>query len=266
MGPPQGPRYAGYELYVYRFSDGCLYIGITSNPSRRHCHHRTVGLVGQKGLPWRMRTVGRRMRMIDAITAEKRLISLAQTKGRALLNKSAGGEIGGIARVGKYSFNEVLRAAENHSSLSEFRAACPAICQFMYSRGMSEQIRNLRGWSVSRPVRKWSFERCVEEAKRHRFVSDWKRQSPASYSVAQQRGWLPLIKKTLFPLTKKEAMANSVRTFEIGHCGEVYRVDASSPSKARSAVARQLKIENKPVIFVKMTTTVINKCFSQDPK
>jgi hypothetical protein len=59
MGPPQGPRYAGYEIYIYRFADGDIYIGLTSSSSRRHCFHRTVGVVAKKGLPWRVRVLVR---------------------------------------------------------------------------------------------------------------------------------------------------------------------------------------------------------------
>jgi hypothetical protein len=53
------------------------------------------------------------------------------------------------------------------------------------------------------------------------------------------------------------------RGHDIGHDGETYRVVACSPSKARAAVARILKRENKKVVFTQMTTTVVKKCFYQ---
>lgn len=266
MGPPQGPRYAGYEVYIYRFSDGCLYIGITSVPARRHCFHRTVGLVAKKGLPWKLKTVGRGLRMVDATETEKRWIALAKAKGRRLLNRSDGGELGGISRKHKYTYDDVLKAAQLCESLSEFRQRHPAVYQFMYARSMAAQVRAARGWVVSRPVRKWTFVRCFAEARTYQFSSDWKRASKVSYSIAQQRGWLPAITAELFPMTKKQRDSDLLREFEIRHNGKPYRVFATRPSKARSAVAKMLKQENQPVSYTSMTTTVIKKCSCQVPR
>ena len=137
--------------------------------------------------------------MGDAVATEKRWIALAKSKGRELLNRSPGGEIGGLMRQHKYTLFDVLAAAKGCASLSDFRAKHPAIYQFMYARSMSVEVRAACGWTVSRPVRKWTFENCLQEALRHSSTAKWKRANASSYSVAHGRGWLPEINKIAFP-------------------------------------------------------------------
>jgi predicted GIY-YIG superfamily endonuclease len=218
MGPKQGPFFAGYEVYIYRFEDGSLYVGLTSAPARRHCFHLTRGVVREKRMSWKLRVVGRRMRMADAAETEKRWITLARSKGKALLNKSDGGEIGGILRAYKYSYAEVLAAAKACSSLSDFRSRSQAVYHFMYVRGLAAAIRTEMGWDVSRPVRKWTLEKCRAEAAKHAHPSDWKRASRSSYSIAQSRGWLVGISKDVGHVKKRKPKAARVATTSTIKC------------------------------------------------
>ena len=196
QGDPFG---AGYQVYVYEFADRVAYIGLTCNPKRRYKDHTARGTVASKikaGTAYVLKTVGTALMPTAASKLECATIVQYKADGWVALNRRHGGSTGQIRT--KYTYQKLLELARLFKSRKQFEVAHRGAYQYACNHKLINQIADELGWPVH-VGNKWTKDLCLQEAKKHRWLSDWSAAPGGSYAAAWKHGWLPKIKKLFKP-------------------------------------------------------------------
>lgn len=200
--PPKNVNSDGWCLYTYEFQDGCVYVGITTNPKGRDSAHR--GLRKKKdsavyrhhletGLPIpEMNVVLRGLSAKEASGKEREFVRMYENDGsKTVLNKAKPGGLGGLSK--KWTSDEAIEAeARKYRTVNEFRRGSAGAYYAARKRGLLRKFdffedgRTLR---IERE-RKAMREKCLAAARKYDTPGKFYKSEPNLYASALRHGWL----------------------------------------------------------------------------
>lgn len=149
MGLPGGFRYQNYEVYVYDFGEAA-YIGLTGLPKVRHYGHTEKGPVAEwtkAGKIAEFKVIKSGLWALEAGRLEKELIAEYKAAGRAMLNKTGGGELS--LRFSLISYGHVLDVASGCKSLGDFLKVSRRLYQAAWRNDWLDALIVDCGWTAS---------------------------------------------------------------------------------------------------------------------
>lgn len=221
---PQGNR-ARRAVYVIVDPVGKkAYVGLSGNPHRRYAEHRANGKPWVQGLldqPHKF-LVTPFMSAEAAALKEKKLILKYASRGYHVVNRVAGGSLGGSRR--RWTKELCLEAASTFTSVAGFRKGSPRAYAAAAMYGWLEEICS--DLEPSKPRRSngyWTKQACHAEALRYAHRTAFARGSGSAYAAAYGNGWLDEICEHM------EAMVNPKGTWTRKAVG-----DAAASCKTRT--------------------------------
>lgn len=179
----------GRSLYVVRFSDGAVYIGITLNPFDRLHEHMKLerGAVVEYS-----RRLGGEIPKFEVLISdlnpakakklETKTVEDFRRRGLNVINRARPGVLGSRTR---YTERELYAIAARYRMRSEFFKMHPGAYDAARSRGLLEKV-------CSHMVRRrvWTTEAATMVARRFKNRNEWWRKSPGSYRHIEKAGLL----------------------------------------------------------------------------
>lgn len=182
-------------VYVYKFKDGSIYVGLTCNFKRRSYEHSTgnrYSAVYEYSLKYNMLSCVELLTgYIDCVEAskiERKTINFYKNNGFNVLNRVGGGSLGGGNFM--YDYDACKEEALKYKSRVDFKS---------YSSGAYENSR-INGWLDSfcshmkdyeRPNEYWNnFDICKTEALKYNNIDDFLKNSNRAYYFTKKNNWL----------------------------------------------------------------------------
>lgn len=193
------PRY----LYSFVFSDNCAYVGLTASPNKRYKDHTTskksaVYLhIEQTGLTpeWNIYPNGPHGQD-KAAKLEQKLIDKFKKKGYKLLNRVAGGGLGGY--YSNTSVEDAIKIAKKCRSRTECLTKHLNAYNRLKKENLLDQLLPVKQeYKDQKPPGYWTYERCKEECTKHITRSRMKKNNMVVLQVIKKNGWAD----ELLPLT-----------------------------------------------------------------
>jgi len=183
-------------VYAYEFSDNFVYIGLTSNEKRRHTEHMTGERHNSSVYNHMMETNIKPIKKIlsdgyifskDAQKLEKLMIEEYKNNGWSIINKAAGGSLGGnFLYWTKERCKEVALGCESRSEFGKKnRSAYDSSLKYNWLDEICEHMIQKR-----RPIDYWTKEKCTEEALKYTKKIDFYNFSSAAYQKSHEMKWL----------------------------------------------------------------------------
>jgi hypothetical protein len=72
---------------------------------------------------------------------------------------------------------------------------------------------------MSQSITNWTYDNCLKEAKRYKYVGDWKKQHNKSYDAAVRNNWIEDIKNEVKLISKDSKKVKNLNTGEIFKSG-----------------------------------------------
>lgn len=181
-------------IYVFEFTDGSVYVGLTDKMPRRKYEHlnsssnKHVKEKLREGISYKFKILTPCILTNEqAVDKENHYLNKYRKKGCEILNIAKPGSLGGnIVRL-----TEAVCAAEakkyNHrgdfqkNSFSEYKAA--------WSGGFLDKI--CAHMTKKKIESKWTYERCADEAKKYKTRTEFQKGSSGAYNAAYKNKWLP---------------------------------------------------------------------------
>lgn len=194
-------------VYVYEFSDNCVYIGLTMNIKKRNLAHlNDSGAVYNHIQKTKLVPELILSEYIDAIDAQKLecdTIIKYKNNNWNILNKKRGGDLGGNNI--KWTYEKCEEEALKFNTKKDFvknSNSCYNIClRNGWMNKITNHYKNLR-----KIPNYWTYEKCEEEAMLFSYKNDFRLKSNGAYTKALKNKWLDDICKhmTRKPKTKKK--------------------------------------------------------------
>jgi predicted GIY-YIG superfamily endonuclease len=203
------PNYLDRYLYQFIFSDGSMYVGITYDINKREKEHLNTEkssvfkfLKENKGISYELNIIGY-YEEFKALEKERELISKLKKNGINLLNKSKGGEIGGIKK--HFTKETCVKTALKYKTKKDFKNKDGAIFRFSkrqpwyneitehmiidYTKRKSNRIKKIKKGS------KWnlSFDNCKNTALKFKTKTEFKKAFPTIFEHCRKNRWLEKI-------------------------------------------------------------------------
>ncbi|KJG00099.1 GIY-YIG nuclease family protein [Photobacterium angustum] len=180
-------------VYAFTFASGHVYVGITCNIKRRlndHLEHEGSAVfqhIKETGSSYEFEQLTPYVDVKAASKKERELITKYKAEGRAILNRTDGGELGGS--VIKWTKDKCKREALKYDQRSLFRdgssSAYGAALRDGYLDEICSHMVSGRGNG-----RYWTKERTALEAKKYNTRTEFKRGNGSAYGAACRNGWL----------------------------------------------------------------------------
>lgn len=137
-------------IYVYEFSDGYAYVGLTSDLNRRNVDRKIVNSdrvtehINETGLSPILKKLSEYVLVDVASSLEKECIEIYRKNGWKMLNISIGGGVGGT--IIKWTFENCLIESEKYKTLKEFymnsNAAYKSVIKNNWSSKICSRFKN----------------------------------------------------------------------------------------------------------------------------
>jgi len=178
-------------IYVFEFSDGNAYIGLTWKPEERYQQHMKNGPVFKHILESRSKYEFKILSdYVDkdiAAQLEDEYIGSYRAKGWKLLNSRRAGGLGG-SRI-NWTKERCAEAVADCETKGEVKERYPgAYAAMQRSKWLNELLGDLPSKISSTTI--WTFEACQAEAKKYKYRGDFQKGMAGAYNAALQKGWL----------------------------------------------------------------------------
>lgn len=144
-------------VYIYKFSDNIVYIGLTFNLKKRDSDHRRKGTVYKYSCENNVE-IPKPIQITDYINfsvasqIECDLIDEYKNNGFFLLNKNKGGGLGGMVTITDISKKECLEKAKLCKNITEFKQKYYSLYTFSCQNGFENEIREILFFDRKRKV------------------------------------------------------------------------------------------------------------------
>lgn len=210
-------NYNRKKIYVYEFSDGYAYVGLTDDLDRREYQHKNEKSpvkdhIADTGLQPVRKILSDWLTKDEAQVYEDEMINAYAAAGWTMLNSKKGGSLG-RKRDLLYNIDELTAAAHTCSHRKEFKDKYPSMYEFILRHDMLEDVL---GWMPKfyMPPFCWSDERLkqvIEEC--HHSYKELRYKYPGAIHAIEknnlQEKYFGRPKKTFKHRTKDKAIAES---------------------------------------------------------
>lgn len=212
-------------LYGVFFEDGFIYLGITDNLKRRFTGHlrdrySSVARHVKVCTRYELRTLLEGLSKAEAKALEQEFIAEYREAGRALLNRTRGGEVGGTSII--WTYEACYAEASKYQTLVAWIKTSVGSYSAAHKHGWVAQLKDEIKFDAPRKVEsKWTFDLCRARAQKCSGRSDWQyRSNDGSYAAAKRQGWRDQIALEVFGSGTKRGHSKSKRSRAI--TAEVY--------------------------------------------
>lgn len=183
----RGPSSVNFSVYVYRFSDGTAYVGISRNLYAREKGHRNSGPLRDriKKLDFEYEVVEKGLSADIAGAREVYWWDELNKSFKMLNRRRSCGILGPFQEVSKHSLDECLKSARKFLSKVEWWRSCDGHL-YAYARR-----KNWIDLCCSHMKTRWrSQSECSEISKRYASLAELRSSKDAKvYTFASRRGW-----------------------------------------------------------------------------
>ncbi|WP_430816416.1 hypothetical protein [Carboxylicivirga sp. RSCT41] len=218
-------------LYVCKFPDGAIYIGLTYNfenrksdrqLSKRDTVTRYAKLTGQD---YEMIQLTDYMESTLAAEKEISMIAAEREKGTIVLNVDKGGGLGKIDSI--WTYESVLAEAKKYTTRNQFKKISKSAYRAAQRQGWLKKVCS--HMVQADRTRKYNYEVIKKEAEKYSSRVDFQKGSRSVYNAAITKGCLDEVCKHMtrlvnpvghwsFENCKKEALSFKTRSeFQYGH-------------------------------------------------
>jgi predicted GIY-YIG superfamily endonuclease len=144
-------------VYIYKFSENIVYIGLTFNLKKRDKDHRRKGSVYKYGFENNVQ-IPEPIQLTDYIDfsmasqIECELIEEYKKNGFHIINKMKGGGLGGMVRTVNISKEKCLEKAKLCKNITEFKQKYYSLYTFSCQNGFENEIREILYFDKKRKV------------------------------------------------------------------------------------------------------------------
>lgn len=175
-------------LYVYEWKDGSVYVGLTHDYQERNIEHMKTDRYRNKteefGPPEWIK-MNEWMEAKEAAKKECELIKRYLDEGRDVLNKNAGGQLGGNSLY--WTKERCLEKSKKFVKKSDFRENEPGAYNSASRKGWMEEC--CLHMEQKRKNNYWSKERCLEEVKKHKTIKELTKMEIGCHASIYKNGW-----------------------------------------------------------------------------
>lgn len=204
------------KIYVFTFSDGYAYVGLTHDPERRRIEHLCENYsavfkhVKDTGASYEFEVLTDWLSITDAGKIEDEYIQRYADEGWKMLNQKKGGSLGGkketfytherlVAEIGKYEYYE------------DFVKHSRKYYNYLLRVHLLEQYTSVLKHRTT-PLGFWTIEQSISAAKQCETRMELNKKYPGAYEVLREAGLL----KNLLPLNK--GLPKEVHMARIAEC------------------------------------------------
>lgn len=185
------------NVYVYEFAKTrYAYVGRSYNMAQRHKQHCAgnehdtlyrYSIESGEPIP-EPKILHTGLTLQEGITWEIREIENYKNAGWHLINKAAGGSLGGLARF--TSIKHAIKVAKRYEYKGDFAKDHPTLCNRLARHGILDKCDWLK-LKIGVPQGHWNvYENCLAEAKKYKTRYQFERYSSGAYWGARRNGWL----------------------------------------------------------------------------
>lgn len=183
-------------VYVYKFSDNYVYIGLTYNIEERDEKHRidkrssVYKHIKKTGLIPEL-TFTKYMHVDKASKLEGDTLEKYKKNGFLILNKAKTGIIGGNNI--KWTFEKCLEEAKKSKTRKEFYDKNNSAYNSARRYGWLDKVCAHMKTKKVKPKGYWTLEKCRDEAKKYKTKMEFYTKSPGAYTVLFKMGLLNIV-------------------------------------------------------------------------
>lgn len=203
------------QIYVFTFSDGYAYIGLSMNPKYRYSQHTksdeyspVFQHIRKTKASYEFNILTDWLEAASATKIEDEYIKKYAADGWKMLNKAKGGALGGT-----HTYNDwrLSYEAGKYNSMKGFMKGSPRFYKYMKKHGLLDKYcSHMKPLPV--PHGYWTLEKSIETAKKCDSRKELFERYPTAYEMLRNAG---LIKK-LIPM--KKGLPKEIHMARIAEC------------------------------------------------
>jgi len=180
-------------IYVYKFDDNSVYVGLTYNINKRNVQHLNCDksqvfryIKKTKLIPILEQLTGY-INVHEAKIKEKDFINFYKNNNYKILNKMKSGGIGSTKLI--WTKKMCLEEALKYNVRSEFQKHSSAAYNSSYKNGWLDETCS-HMIQRKKPKGYWTKEKCYEESRKYKTKTDFKLGSCSAYKYSCINKWL----------------------------------------------------------------------------
>ena len=191
-------------VYVYEFTDGSIYVGLTVDLNKRHLTHKIKGPVSIK-----LKELGYEVKpkivsegYIDVQSAaklEKGLITKYKEKGIKVLNTLKGGQLG-VTPEELFTLQIVRERVKKYNSRWEFQQKDMRAYKWAQSRKLLDTVCE----NMNSLHKTWDKDELRIFVKNCETYTNFSQNFGAEYQYAQKKGWIEYVTQDIIHTKRKE--------------------------------------------------------------